>query len=276
MNLNSKSVPCVPSNAIQRPLPRLSGFWKGGRKNWDRTIRKLPARSPSPGTRDEVRAISSLMGAERVDLFMQKEALEEVLHQKPHPVILHLATHGFFLSDIDLDALSEDDERSVSIQTEPEAKTPSSRKLTLENPLTRSGIALAGANRVLDSGDLNAGDGIVTAEKILGLKLRGTDMVVLSACETGLGEVKSGEGVFGLRRAFAQAGAKSMVMSMWPVPDLETKELMVAFYKNLMSEKMNRCQALRQAILAQQQVVRQRYGNTNPFYWGAFVFMGEP
>ena len=220
------------------------------------------------------------MGAERrPSLFMQKEALEEVLRQKPNPVILHLATHGFFLSDIDLDTLSGDsgdDERGFSIQTEPEAKTSSSRKTMLENPLTRSGIALAGANRALDSGDLNAGDGIMTAEKILGLKLRGTDMVVLSACETGLGEVKSGEGVFGLRRAFAQAGAKSLVMSMWPVPDRETKELMVAFYKNLMSEKMNRCQALRQAILAQQQVVRQRYGDSSPFYWGAFVFMGEP
>ena len=98
--------------------------------------------------------------------------------------------------------------------------------------MLRSGIALAGANNALKSGEVEKSDGIVTAEKILGLRLRGTDMVVLSACETGMGEVKTGEGVFGLRRAFTQAGTKSMVMSMWSVPDKETKELMVEFYKN--------------------------------------------
>jgi CHAT domain-containing protein len=116
----------------------------------------------------------------------------------------------------------------------------------------------------------------VTAEKILGLKLRGTDMVVLSACETGIGEVKTGEGVFGLRRAFIQAGTRSLVMSMWSVPDRETKELMIQFYKNIQSGKMSRCQALRQASLEEMMIARQRYGHANPFYWGAFVFLGEP
>jgi CHAT domain-containing protein len=91
-----------------------------------------------------------------------------------------------------------------------------------------------------------------------------------------LGEVKSGEGVFGLRRTFTQAGAKSLVMSMWKVPDLETKELMVQFYRNITSGKMNRCQALRQAALKEMEIVRERYGHANPRYWGAFVFMGEP
>ena len=101
-------------------------------------------------------------------------------------------------------------------------------------------------------------------------------MVVLSACETGLGEVKIGEGVFGLRRAFTQAGTRSLVMSMWNVPDKETKELMVEFYKNIISGKMNRCQALRQAALKEMTIVKERYGHANPFFWGAFVFMGEP
>jgi len=146
----------------------------------------------------------------------------------------------------------------------------------VENPLLRSGIALAGANNALKSGEPQKSDGIVTAEKILGLRLRGTDMVVLSACDTGLGEVKTGEGVYGLRRAFIQAGAKSLVMSMWSVPDRETKELMIEFYRNALSGKMNRCQALRQAALKQMKVVRERYGQTNPFHWGAFVFLGEP
>ncbi len=109
------------------------------------------------------------------------------------------------------------------------------RKVKIENPLLRSGIALAGANNALKFGGTEKSDGIVTAEKILSLKLRGTDMVVLSACDTGLGEVKTGEGVYGLRRAFTQAGTRSLVMSMWQVPDQERKELMVEFYKNLRS-----------------------------------------
>ena len=102
-------------------------------------------------------------------------------------------------------------------------------------------------------------------------------MVVLSACDTGIGEVKCGEGVFGLSRAFTQAGAKSLVMSMWSVPDKETqRRLMVEFYKNIQSGKMNRCQALRQAALKEMKIVKERYGYANPLYWGAFVFMGEP
>ncbi len=109
------------------------------------------------------------------------------------------------------------------------------RKVKIENLLLSSGIALAGANNALKFRDTGRNDGIVTVEKILSLKLRGTDMVALSACDTGLGEVKTGEGVYGLRRAFTQAGTRSLVMSMWQVPDQERKELMVEFYKNLRS-----------------------------------------
>lgn len=148
--------------------------------------------------------------------------------------------------------------------------------IDIENPLLRSGIFLAGAKRSLTTGSPGYYDGIVTAEKILGMNLQGTKMVVLSACDTGLGEVKSGEGMFGLRRAFTQAGAKSLVMSLWKVPDRETKELMVQFYRNINSGEMNRCQALRQATIDQIEIVRQRYGHSNPRYWGAFVFMREP
>ena len=100
-------------------------------------------------------------------------------------------------------------------------------------------------------------------------------MVVLSACDTGMGDVKNGEGVYGLRRAFTQTGAKSIVMSFWEIPDRETKELMVSFYKNLQSGKMNRAEALRNAALKQRQTVKARYGNDHPYYWGAFVFLGE-
>jgi len=227
-----------------------------------------------PGTREEVEGIQRFLGKDKANIYTGKEALEEVLRQKGTPRILHLATHGFFLSDPDLSAL-RNDFMSRGID---QVMYPShiGKPVKFESPLLRSGIALAGANNALKAEEPQKSDGIVTAEKILGLRLRGTEMVVLSACDTGLGEVKTGEGVYGLRRAFVQAGTKSLVMSMWSVPDRETKELMVEFYKNVLSEKVNRCQALRQAALKQMQVVKDKYGHTNPFYWGAFVFLGEP
>jgi len=224
-----------------------------------------------PGTRAEVKKIGALLGNQKAAVYTGKEALEELLRRKSAPSILHFATHGFFLNDLDLSVLS--DTRLVQmVSIEP---TPLG-KIKIENPLLRSGIALAGANNALRVGDRQKSDGIVTAEKILGLRLWGTDMVVLSACETGLGEVKAGEGVFGLRRAFTQAGARSIVMSLWSVPDKETKELMVEFYKNIQSGNMDRCRALRQASLKQMKIVKQRYGHPYPLYWGAFVFMGNP
>jgi CHAT domain-containing protein len=215
------------------------------------------------------------MGKDNADLYTGREALEEVLRTKGAPKILHLATHGFFLTDLDLTSLM-DESMLRGMQQISGLPIPTGKKAEIENPLLQSGIALAGANKALESGDVERSDGIVTAEKILGFRLRGTEMVVLSACETGVGEVKTGEGVFGLRRAFTQAGAKSLVMSMWSVPDKETRELMIQFYRNILSGKMNRCQALRQAALREMQIAKERHGYANPFYWGAFVFMGEP
>ena len=214
-----------------------------------------------PGTREEVRAIAEIFGADRVDLFTGAEALEEVLYRVKAPRILHLATHGFFLSDAQFQMLTG-------------KKKGGETKVRYVNPLVRSGLALAGANRALAGGG-GTTDGVFTAEKVLGLRLRGTDMVVLSACETGLGEIRSGEGVYGLRRAFTQAGAKSLVMSMWSVPDRETQELMLGFYRHI-TAGMTRSRALRKAVLEQKRIVQERFGHANPFFWGAFVFLGQP
>jgi CHAT domain-containing protein len=210
-----------------------------------------------PETKKEAEIIYSLIGKENSELYTDKHATEKVLFQKNAPKLLHLATHGFFLSNIDIE------------------ETQSS-EFYHKNPLLRSGIALAGANAALKSENPADSDGIVTAEKILGLKLRGTDTVVLSACDTGMGDVRAGEGIYGLRRAFTQAGTKSLIMSMWPVPDKESRELMTEFYKNILSGKMKRNEALRQAVLKQKETVNQRYGYPSPLFWGAFVFMGEP
>lgn len=218
-----------------------------------------------PETKEEVETIHTLLGADASELYTGNRALEDVLREMATPRILHLATHGFFLSDLD-HSDPADESMGKGFQRIETGQLRKGRKMRIENPLLRSGIALAGANYALKHGDAERSGGIVTAEKILGMKLRGTDMVVLSACETGVGEVQTGEGVFGLRRAFSQAGARSIVMSMWAVPDKETRELMVEFYRNIQSGEMNRCQALRQAVLKEMNVVNKRYGHTNPFF----------
>lgn len=228
------------------------------------------------GAREEVKAIQKILGNSiKSEVYLGSEALEEVLKQKSAPKILHLATHGFFLSGQEFVNMPPDlrEMRAFSMTTPVMHKA---RRVRIENPMLRSGFALAGANRSLKAPDEQMDDGVVTAEEILGLRLWGTDMVVLSACDTGLGEVKTGEGVFGLRRAFSQAGAKSLIMSLWAVPDKETRELMVEFYKNVISGKMNRSQALRQAALKEIKIIKKRYGHAYPLFWGGFVFVGDP
>ena len=138
-------------------------------------------------------------------------------------------------------------------------------------PLLRSGLVFAGANRL---GDHTVGeDGILTALEVSGIPLWGTDLVVLNACETGVGETRRGEGVFGLRRAFQLAGARTVVMSLWSVPDEETATLMTSFYRNL---DRGKSRALQDAQLAMINDRRKKHGAAHPYYWGAFVSVGEP
>lgn len=221
-----------------------------------------------PGTREEVTALAAILGPGAVAL-LEDAADETALAQVASPRLLHLATHGFFLSDQKLSRLLGPGEDGRAGAGGPAGTG-------FENPLLRSGLALAGANTALAAGRARDDQGLVTAEKILGLDLRGTRLVVLSACETGLGQVKAGEGVFGLRRAFAQAGARGLIMSLWSVPDRETKELMVGLYRQLGRGALGPGQALRRAALDEMAVVAARYGQARPFFWGAFVFLGQP
>jgi CHAT domain-containing protein len=180
------------------------------------------------------------------------DALEGRVMACRSPRILHIATHGFFLPD----RLPRPGEGAVG-------------EGLVENPLLRSGLALAGANAWLDGAPLpeEADDGLLTAEDVMGMDLVGTELVVLSACDTGLGQYRSGEGVFGLRRAFALAGASALVMSLWQVPSEQTAVLMEAFYDRL-ADGVTAADALRQA----KAVVRARWSET--FFWGAFVAYG--
>jgi CHAT domain-containing protein len=214
-----------------------------------------------PDTKQEAEAIEKcLKESQKVSVrnYQDKNALEEVLLTARNPRILHLATHGYFLKDEEVKPqpkmgfMFQEKERMVDVG--------------IENPMLRSGIALAGANASLKEG---RDDGVVSAEKILGLRLKGTDLVVLSACDTGTGEVKSGEGVFGLKRSFILSGAKTVVMSLWSIPSKETTELMTEFY-TLMAKGKTKAEALREARL---NLMKRK---PNPFYWGAFVMVGNP
>ena len=142
--------------------------------------------------------------------------------------------------------------------------------------MLRSGLFFAGANRQLTghAGTADLDDGVLTAYEAAQLDLQGTELVVLSACETGLGEVAAGEGVFGLRRALQVAGAESVLMSMWAVPDRETQELMTLFYTKWLAGK-DKQEALRDAQLEMRERVKARYGKDLPQYWGAFVLVGR-
>lgn len=228
--------------------------------------------TPLPGTREETLTISRIIGENQSELLLGENAREEALNWDKPPRILHIATHGFFLADEQFKRLVFGRDLGMEFMN----AMPEWRKsqISMSNPLLRSGLALAGANTALSSEKRSLADGLFTSNKVLGMNLRGTEMVVLSACQTGLGEIRTGEGVYGLRRAFTQSGADSIVMSMWPVPDLETKELMIDFYKNIFDQKMKRCQALRQAILTVKKNVKKRYGVDNPVFWGAFVYLG--
>jgi CHAT domain-containing protein len=183
----------------------------------------------------------------------------------------------------------------------------------MENPMLRSGLALAGANTWLARQPLpaEAEDGLLTAEDALGLNLLDTELVVLSAWETGLGDVRVGEGVFGLRRAFVLAGTKTLVMSLWKVPDIATAILMERFYDNLLTRTLPRDESLREAQeyvrtimigdmrpqrlttaarerlakgndemgrelerLAQQPDDHRPFSHT--YFWGAFICQGDP
>jgi CHAT domain-containing protein len=274
-----------------------------------------PRFTPLPGSRAEGERVADLLG---VPARSGTEASVSCLQSCRSPRILHVATHGFFLADQDLEA----ERVKAMLEAQPwmdeavlEARRAARERsmlnllqiyglprailqpdllaelndlrretlavrrivsgahrltdLELENPLFRSGLALVGANASLRNPAPRDDDGLLTAEDLTGLDLRGTELVVLSACETGLGDVRSSEGVFGLRRAFALAGARTLVMSLWKVPDEPTCALMEDFSRRLLAGE-GRAEALRQAQLA----LRARY--PHPSDWGAFICQGDP
>ena len=178
--------------------------------------------------------------------------------------VLHLATHGFFLGGNCVSALEA-------------SRKPGEEGLfspTGENPLLLSGFALAGANQRQAAGP-GEEDGILTAEEIATLDLSGVEWAVLSACDTGVGEVRAGEGVLGLRRAFQIAGARTLIMSLWPVEDQVTRDWMRRLYRARLVLGLATIDAVHQANLGTLRQRRAREQSTHPFYWAGFVAAGD-
>ncbi len=178
--------------------------------------------------------------------------------------VLHLATHGFFLGGKCASAL----EASEKPRGEAQASW------TGENPLLLSGLALAGANYRQAAGP-DEEDGILTAEEIAALDLSGVEWAVLSACDTGVGEVKAGEGVLGLRRAFQVAGARTLIMSLWPVEDQVARDWMGQLYRARLVLGLTTIDAVHQANLKTLRQRRAKGLTTHPFYWAGFVAAGD-
>ena len=214
---------------------------------------------PLPGTEEEVKTIGKILSADHIKTtsLLGKDATEVKIKSVNSPGILHIATHGYFFADLDK-------VRSKKVLGE-------DIMAARENPLLRSGILLANCENVFEKNYEPFGkgeNGVLTAYEAMSLNLDKTDLVILSACETGLGTIRQGEGVYGLQRAFLISGAQSIIMSLWKVSDAATRELMTGFYTDY-TRSGNKSKAFIEAV----KQLKAKY--KDPYFWGAFVLLNK-
>jgi CHAT domain-containing protein len=282
------------------PPPGRRSLGEGGSRAEPATMRSTcepsgPARFGNlPGSLGEVTEISQLWprsGSSVATVLSGSSASETaVKNALAGRRVLHFATHGFFIDD----ACPPDGSRSAAAA--PGASTFAQRATAdtsaprggmarssaaaryaeegRENPLLLSGLAFAGANR-RGAARLDEDDGILTAEEVAGLNLNGVEWAVLSACDTGLGEIRAGEGVFGLRRAFQVAGARTVIMSLWPVDDQATRAWMRVLYEARLRRGLSTADAVHAASVTVLRDRRAKKQSTLPVYWAAFVAAGD-
>jgi CHAT domain-containing protein/Tfp pilus assembly protein PilF len=226
--------------------------------------------SALPGTAKEGQAIAALTGA---TLLSGSQASASAIEKQAAPRILHIASHGYFLAN---QPTSPSGKRGLSDSgLSPMGALPAAN-LQDESPLLRSGIVLAGANQNSTATGMNPGergdDGYLTALEITQLDWKGTELVVVSACESGKGDIQAGEGVYGLKRAIAVAGARSSLLSLWKVDDAATAAFMQSFY-----EKLKTGQGRADALAATQKEFRNHNdpGWRHPYVWAAFQLSGD-
>ena len=210
-----------------------------------------------PGTELEIAELKKVLRQQGwiTQDYVEKGAQEDQVKEMDSPKVFHIATHGFFRGSDDLGA--ETNEIEVN------------KNKVFENPLLKTGLLLTGAGDILDETEINYNkeSGILTAYEAMNLNLDQTELVVLSACETGLGDLQVGEGVYGLQRAFLVAGARTLIMSMFKVDDAATQKLMVTFYKRWLETGQ-----MRQSFIEAKKEVRNQY--QEPIYWAAFIMIG--
>lgn len=231
-------------------------FYKDAPADTRRSVKELP------GAEAEVVLLSKFMDSKKANVksYLKEEATEEAIKEginSFNPEILHIASHGFFI---------DSDEKSSELEALNESKS-------VENAYYRSGIMLVNAGKIISEEkthfqNYNKEDGILTAYEAKNLKLDSAIMVVLSACETGVGKVQNGEGVAGLLSAFLTAGADNVIISLFKVSDQVTTDLMDSYYKNLFTSSSER-----EAFIKAKKEIREKY--KSPIYWGAFVMVSS-
>jgi CHAT domain-containing protein len=206
---------------------------------------------------NEIFQENNIKTSQYTGLNASEESFKREIKNGNSPGIIHIATHGYYFNKLDKDLKSLDFSTSCSF-------------ITSVNPMMRSGLVLANGNYGWKNSKPLPGheeDGILTALEISQMNLSHTQLAVLSACETGLGEIRGNEGVFGLQRAFKIAGVKYLIMSLWEVPDYQTEELMSHFYYNLLNQKMELPVAFQNAQLE----LKHKYNN--PYFWAGFIMV---
>lgn len=207
------------------------------------------------GTAKEIEGLKDMLRSDGwiTEDYIQDEATEQAVKNMDNPRIFHVATHGFFAPNADLSA------EDIAMNENAAA----------QNPLLKTGLLMAGAGDVLNetTSNFNVDDGILTAYEAMNLTLDKTDLVVLSACETGLGEIEAGEGVYGLQRAFLVAGARTIIMSLFKVSDEATQKLMVKFYNKWLETGDKR-----ESFIFAKQEIKEEY--KDPIFWGPFIMIG--
>jgi len=253
----------IPEKTPAESLPEVDYYAVRNVRSGCGELREITV-SALPGTRSEVEKITSKFQEslnEPVVAYFGADASEEHFKEEaPDKRVIHLATHGYFIQDECQVQLSG---RGFGME----------ESYVGENPLLLSGLFLAGANLHGQGADsVGAEDGILTAEEVTAMNLDGTELVVLSACETGLGEVKEGEGVYGLRRAFQMAGARTVISALWPVSDKATAEMMSRLYERKDESLPERIRKLQLETITS---LRSQKKVDHPFSWGAFIAMGD-
>lgn len=251
-DFNGNTTVAVDSTDFLASTRDLNSFWL------DSLTRGGLYAKPLPATKIEVENISLTLKSKgwQVNSYLAENASETNIKKQESPRILHIATHGYFFPDIPID---KDNTRFLGMD----------RQQVVQDPMLRSGLLFTGANKTLKGEESKGENGLLSAAEASLLDLRETELVVLSACETGKGEVKNSEGVYGLRKAFSDAGAKNIIMSLWKVDDKVTQEFMSRFYEIWLNDKTS----IREAFNKTQLEIKAKY--PEPYYWGAFILVGE-